>query len=276
MQPVKCKNRSFRCKLQCHADRTDETVYRKLIFNILKTIILLLSVSIILSADTLPTNDSVSRSESIDFADNSKETDIPKSSEADESDLNKKRNPAFIKQYFQKFLHNSVENLKGFTEKIKTLRHYGVKLIVLLVSVTVIIATLVFYMQKQDRVRFLTTTRLSVMDKEVQRACRLIERKFTDRSLTPEVVCGELVTGEAFLQALFKKELGMSIEDFTNQVRINRARIILNRNREADTDELVYETGFKDTEEFLNAFNKITGVSFESFRNSIRMETEVI
>ncbi|NLW31264.1 MAG: helix-turn-helix transcriptional regulator [Fibrobacter sp.] len=251
-------------------------MYRKLIFNILKTIILLLSVSIILSADTLPTNDSVSRSESIDFADNSKETDIPKSSEADESDLNKKRNPAFIKQYFQKFLHNSVENLKGFTEKIKTLRHYGVKLIVLLVSVTVIIATLVFYMQKQDRVRFLTTTRLSVMDKEVQRACRLIERKFTDRSLTPEVVCGELVTGEAFLQALFKKELGMSIEDFTNQVRINRARIILNRNREADTDELVYETGFKDTEEFLNAFNKITGVSFESFRNSIRMETEVI
>ncbi|HLV32487.1 MAG TPA: AraC family transcriptional regulator [Chitinispirillaceae bacterium] len=248
-------------------------MYRKLIYNILKTILLLFSVSIILSADTLPTDDSVPRSENIGFADNSKETN---DSQADESGLNKTRKPSFAKQYFQDFLLNSVENLKCFTEKIKTLRHYGVKLIVLLVSVTVILATIIFYFQKQDRVRFMTTTRLSVMDKEVQRACRLIERKFTDSSLTPEMVCDELVTGEAFLQALFKKELGMSIEEFTNQVRINRARILLNKNWEADADELVYETGFKDTEEFLITFNKITGVSYESFKNSIRMETENI
>lgn len=234
-------------------------MYRKLIYN-LKTCVLLFTLSVVLNADTLQQDDSSYQSGNID---------IEESVSSAGTLAAENRKVSFVKKYLQNFFSNSAEKLEKHINRIKTFQHYGIKLIVLFVSVVIIMVTLLFYLHKQDKARFMTTTRLSVMDKEVQKACRLIERKYVESSLTSRNVCDELVTGEAFLQALFKKELGMSIEDFISQVRINRSKILLNKNSGIGIDELVSETGFKDKDEFLYAFDKATGVGYEAFRKNM-------
>jgi AraC-like DNA-binding protein len=123
-----------------------------------------------------------------------------------------------------------------------------------------------FYVRRRDNMRFLTTTRLSIADKEVQRACNYIERNYADPRLSAESICDALVSGTAFLQVLFHRELGMGLEDFIAQVRMNRARIILGENSEVRADELAASVGYEDTSLFDRKFLEITGVTVEDYR----------
>lgn len=143
-----------------------------------------------------------------------------------------------------------------------------VKVLLLLFFCTVIISTVLFFRQRLEVKRFMTTTRLSVMDKEVQKACRFIENNFDDPELTVDKLCTALVTGNAFLTALFERELGMSVEDFIFQVRVNRAKILLKKDNTAEIDIVATKTGFTDTVQFKTTFEKLCGVSFEDYRKS--------
>lgn len=142
------------------------------------------------------------------------------------------------------------------------------KIIFLCISLVVIFYTINFYRQKTEKTRFLTTTRLSIMDKEVQRACRNIETNFADPEYSVKRLCEELVTGEAFLEALFQKELGMSVGEFIGQVRINHARILLNKTPSLTPEELAFRCGFPDAEAFSRSFRSIAGIGFSEYINS--------
>jgi AraC-like DNA-binding protein len=126
-----------------------------------------------------------------------------------------------------------------------------------------------FLLRHRDSRRFLTTTRLSVVDKEVQRACAFIEKNYANPDLTVNIMCDILVTGPAFLEALFQRELGMSIENFIVQVRMNRARIHLAGHPDEPLDELAASAGYSDGEAFSKAFLKVTGVTVEDYRAHI-------
>jgi AraC-like DNA-binding protein len=142
------------------------------------------------------------------------------------------------------------------------------RVLLLLFFSTIIIATVLFFRQRVEVKRFMTTTRLSVMDKEVQKACRYIESNFDDPELTVDKLCTALVTGSAFLTALFERELGMSVEDFILQVRINRAKIMLKKENNAEIDIVAIKTGFTDIDQFRTMFVKLCGVSFDDYRKS--------
>lgn len=170
------------------------------------------------------------------------------------------------------------KNLAGTTELLKKaipgagvlrwIKEQAFKIVFLIVSLVIIFITINFYMQKAEKSRFLTTTRLSVMDKEVQRACRNIESHFAMPDYSVKKLCEELVTGEAFLEALFQKELGMTIEEFIAQVRINHARILLNKDPGVPAVELASLCGFRDTQMFYDAFLHITGTGFPEYAAS--------
>ncbi len=156
----------------------------------------------------------------------------------------------------------AVKKVTGFTRKNL------VKVSLLLFFCTIIISTILFFRQRLEIKRFMTTTRLSVMDKEVQKACRFIESNFDDPELTVDKLCNALVTGNAFLTALFERELGMSVEDFIFQVRVNRAKIMLKKDNSAEIDVVAMKTGFTDVNQFKITFEKLCGVSFEDYRKS--------
>ncbi len=143
------------------------------------------------------------------------------------------------------------------------------RVLLLLVSLGTILGTLWFFRRRTESKKFMTNTRLSIMDKEVRRACRHIEKRHADPELTIETICSELVTGEAFLNALFERELGMSVGEFVDQVRINRARLILDAKPDADPSWMASQTGFTEMEEFLKTFERITGTTYVDYLRAL-------
>ncbi len=139
---------------------------------------------------------------------------------------------------------------------------------ILLLSIIIIGVWLRFTLKKATQPAFVTTTRLSIMDKEVQTACRYIEKNYKNPHLSLAIVCEALVTGQAFLNALFLQELGLSVENFITHVRINRARMLLEKNTPLDAATAAGETGFENADAFSQAFIAIVGVSFEHYRDS--------
>ena len=119
---------------------------------------------------------------------------------------------------------------------------------------------------KKAEKRFMTTTRLSLMDSEVRRACLHIEKHFAEPGLTPETLCAALITGEPFLEAIFQRELGMSIAGYIGQVRIHHAKQIVAKNPALDGLSVASQTGFSDAGSFAVMFKKMTGTEFENFR----------
>jgi AraC-like DNA-binding protein len=128
---------------------------------------------------------------------------------------------------------------------------------------------LLFFHWRRDIGRFLTTGRLAIMDKMVQKACDYIEENYANDSLDINVICEALVTGEAFLQALFCQELGISVENFIIQVRVNRVKYFVNKDTLIDNDVLAQMCGFKDRKTMEDQFHSVTGATLDIFRKSL-------
>lgn len=165
------------------------------------------------------------------------------------------------------------------TKPVSLPRHHSVivsgifKLLIFILSLIIIIAAVIHLRRRGEQNRFMTTTRLSIMDKEIQRACRYIEMNFKNPQLSVEYLCNELVTGKAFLEALFERDLGISVAEFIDQVRINRAKVLLGQDEVPGTDELAFETGFTDENTFLQTFKRVTGAGFETYLTSVTDES---
>lgn len=176
---------------------------------------------------------------------------------------------------FIQFTGTVIRNkLKDPLARVSLISLHRKKIIILAVSVLVILFTLSYYRKKKEQGRFLTTTRLSIMDKEVQRACRHIEEHYDNPECNLRSVCAELVTGEAFLDALFVKELGLSISDFIDQVRINRAKITMRKEPDSAVGSLASSVGYTDTDFFLTSFKKITGTPYPEYKKTLVAGTD--
>ena len=160
-----------------------------------------------------------------------------------------------------------------FTAENRTLRWVKANLFYLfflLGSAIVIITALFFFGTKKDGRRFLTTTRLSVLDKMVQKGCRHIESNYMDSELTVDTVCNELVTGASYLNALFIKEIGIDVHSFIVQVRVNSIRNYLAENpSESDLGKICEQCGFKTVTEAQEHFARLCGVGIAEYRKSM-------
>jgi YesN/AraC family two-component response regulator len=169
-------------------------------------------------------------------------------------------NPVPDKSLFAKiFYAKRVDNSTALTKKIM------IRISIALLLICLIICFILFAKSRKDKTAFVTRTRLSIMDKEVQLACGYIEKNYKNQDLSTDIICKNLITGRPFLEALFKQELGVDIELFINHVRINRAIMLLKQKHEIKSDIAAFETGFSNAETFCTAFNKITGVKFEKY-----------
>ncbi len=226
----------------------------------------------IVNADSLPPRDDDEYlfSEESDDKDNGDTTTVNSAVEIPPSEVRTsgKAGELFLK--LMSALQNGIgKKIRFLGEPVALLKKHAVKLGVLTVSLLVILLTISYYRERREKGRFMTTTRLSVMDKEVQRACRYIEENFDDPDLGVDRICSALVTGGAFLEALFVKELGLTVEDFIIQVRVNRAKIFLRNNHDCFASTLAGQCGFSDESDFLARFAAITGCTLEEYRSNI-------
>jgi len=167
-----------------------------------------------------------------------------------------KKNPekkGTVKELWQKFVQMARKHPRPFA---------GAGIMALIILLWLIAARSA---GKKANKRFMTTTRLSLMDGEVRRACVHIEKHFADPALTPGVVCAAIVTGESFLEALFQKELGMGIACYIAQTRIHHAKQVIRENPAAEALAVAAQAGFTDVASFKALFEKLTGFTFEDF-----------
>lgn len=144
---------------------------------------------------------------------------------------------------------------------------------VIIFSAMIVWATVMFYLRKRQQERFMTNTRLSLMDKEVQKVCRHVETNYADPELSLDSICRDLMTGEAFLEALFEKELGMTVPEFIDQVRVNRAKILIEKEPDVSPEDLAGAVGFKDPAELHRVFQRLTDTSLREYRAASQSST---
>jgi AraC-like DNA-binding protein len=142
-----------------------------------------------------------------------------------------------------------------------------IRLLVVLLFFIMIGCFICYLGNRADKTTFVTKTRLSIMDKEVQKACRYIEKNYNNSSLSVDSICTDLITGKPFLEALFKQELGIGVELFITHVRINRARMLLEKKPDLDASVAAAQTGFPTLDMFSAAFTSIVGAPFERYRD---------
>jgi len=165
----------------------------------------------------------------------------------------------------------AAKRLSALSSLLPSLRRHLKVIAVIVILLAVALATLLIYRQRLEQGRFMTTTRLSIMDKEVQRVCRHVEDHYADPSLDTETICSALVTGRAFIEALFVKELGLTPQEFIDQVRINRAKLLLRKEPHATAGSIASAVGFGPQEQrLLTLFKTITGMSMEEYRSALR------
>jgi transcriptional regulator GlxA family with amidase domain len=144
------------------------------------------------------------------------------------------------------------------------------RLLILGVSIFLIWYSIRRFFKPNDSDRFLTTTRLSIMDREVKRACDYIEKHFAEPSLTAAQVAESIITGEAFLEALFARELGMSVGTFIEQVRVNRVRALYAHDTLMSSADIAVACGLETTVHLDESFKRVIGSTFEDFRSTFK------
>jgi AraC-like DNA-binding protein len=166
------------------------------------------------------------------------------------------KNPVNLFVIAKKNVYAPFKAVYGFRKSIRV--RLNKRLFVLSVILICTCATGFFawfmFARSRDSERFLTADRLSVVDREVRIACAYIEKNFADPELDVKKTCEELETGEAFLEALFNRELGISAGRFIVQVRMNRAKRILDKTPNIPVEELAERAGYVNVKEFQKEF----------------------
>lgn len=162
------------------------------------------------------------------------------------------------------------ENLKPI---ITTIFSFG-KIGLLLFFLGIIALFVVHNIQKRnDKMNFLSTTRLSSMDPTLKKACLYIERKSIKPHFSSEGLCEDLSVSTVFLNALFEDHLGMSLEEFIMHVRINRSILELQQDSDVSSQELSQRCGYETEQQFLVEFYSVVAVNFREYKELSSVET---
>lgn len=104
----------------------------------------------------------------------------------------------------------------------------------------------------------------TVKEKHLAKATEYIKAKYHS-GLTPKKVAEFVNLDEKYLYSLFKTHLGISIQEYLNNLRIDKAKTLL-ENSTLNISEISYSLGIDDPLHFSRFFKKIVGVSPKAYR----------
>lgn len=98
----------------------------------------------------------------------------------------------------------------------------------------------------------------------IEHAKSIIHNNFkSDLSLA--VIAGSLQLSKNYFGQIFKEQMGLTVNEYINLVRINKAKELLEKST-LKVYEIAYEVGFNDQHYFSSVFKKIVGVSPTEYR----------
>lgn len=98
----------------------------------------------------------------------------------------------------------------------------------------------------------------------VEKVENLINQHYKD-NISIKMIADILFVNPNYLGHLFRSEKGMSINDYLNRARVNKAKVLL-KNSELLVYEIAEKVGFSDAQYFSTVFKKIVGVTPKEFK----------
>lgn len=81
-------------------------------------------------------------------------------------------------------------------------------------------------------------------------------------------VAAQILVSREYIGKKFKKELGHSINEYINRLRIEKSKQLLLQNRDIKLSQVSHQLGFKSESHFLRIFKKYTGMTPNAFKKS--------
>ncbi len=107
-----------------------------------------------------------------------------------------------------------------------------------------------------------------------RKAAEFIRRNF-DSQLSVGDVAAHVRINEAYLQTLFKKQMGCSIVTYLNNLRIQKAQFLL-KNTGMDITDVAFAVGFNSRQHFGYSFKKACGCSPLAFRQESNRDIQIL
>ena len=98
----------------------------------------------------------------------------------------------------------------------------------------------------------------------ITRIKELVENEY-QKPLSMKYIAEKVYINHVYLGQLFKKETGMSLNDYINKVRINKAKKLL-RNSNSMIYQIAEQVGFSDSQYFSLVFKKLVGLSPKQYK----------
>ncbi|MNH99505.1 putative response regulatory protein [compost metagenome] len=96
-----------------------------------------------------------------------------------------------------------------------------------------------------------------------------IIHKTYNQNLTIQQLAAEVFMSLGHLQTLFKKETGLTINDYITNVRLEKAQVLL-KDPSIKIYEVAHQVGYQDTYYFTKIFKKMVGVNPIEYREKMR------
>jgi len=95
-----------------------------------------------------------------------------------------------------------------------------------------------------------------------------IAAHYEDPQMCVVMIAGQFNLSESYFSQFFKMQTGEVFSNYLEKLRIDRAREILEGNREIDIESLSQLVGYNNGNTFRRAFKRVTGVSPSSYRQA--------
>lgn len=99
----------------------------------------------------------------------------------------------------------------------------------------------------------------------ILRTCNFILGNISD-GISVQSICENIFISKAYLSEQFKKNMGISLLEYINMVKIERTKFLLSEGKMKNC-EIAEQIGFKDCEYFNKVFKKYTGMTMREYRN---------
>jgi len=163
-----------------------------------------------------------------------------------------------------------IDSADAVTSASPMLFESPIGIVIMILIVLAIVITLIMKLKRgKSSNKFLTQTRISIMDREVQIICGYIEEHFAQKNLTAQTVCEDVSTGLSFAEGLFSKELDMTIDEFIAHVRIHQSVDMINRGFTGEITQLMDQCGYENESQFQADFTDITGVEVKKLLKDV-------
>ncbi len=126
-----------------------------------------------------------------------------------------------------------------------------------------VLASRIFYIEKQMSLR-----RQDTLHARVDKACRIIEERYSCKNFSLAELCRELCLGTSQCSALFKEGTGRTFVEYLTDVRIDKAKKLL-KSTDLRSYEIAERVGYRDPRYFSSIFHKCTGMTTTQYRRKL-------